>query len=343
MKKMLAIMLALVMVLTLCACGTINKTDVAVLWSGDNDKALVPNSLINAVDRAMYIENIAYHHYAAGGDAAKQLQQIRQVLEDGCAGLLVELVNPADAQTVADLAKAQGVPVVFFNCAVDEAVVASYDKCAVVTTDEATLAATYGEMIGKAITENFAAVAEKPDKTVAFDRNGDGVISYCPVGDVSALVEAADKVLTEAGQKPLKAVEGADMNSVLAENNDEHGNMIELVITASDEDALVVLEALQSIGYNDDRLKTHCIPLFTVGADADASAFTDTSSMKEEELAVLIYNAMNLVDAGQITSTAMEDHDGIAVAAAGLLRSFMKGEAVSDTAMEIPYTIYTKK
>ena len=342
MKKLLALVLALVMVLTLCACGTINKTDVAVLWSGANDRALVPNSLINAVDRAMYIENIAYRHYAAGGDAAKQLEQIRQTLQNGCAGLLVELVDPAAAPAVVELAREHGVPVVFFNCTVEQAVVDSYDKCAVVTTDEATLAATYGEMIGKSIVENFEAVADKPGKTVAFDRNGDGVISYCPVGDVSALVAAADKVLTEAGQKPLLAVEGADMNSVLAENNDANGNMIELVITGSDEAALVVLEALQSIGYNDDRLKTHCIPLFTVGADADASAFTDTSMMKEEELAVLIYNAMNVVDAGQMAGTAMEDHDGIAVAAAEVLCSFMKGDSVEDTTLEIPYTIYTK-
>ena len=342
MKKLLAITLALVMVLTLCACGTINDSAVAVLWSGDNDKALVPNSLLNAMDRAMYIENIAYAHYAAKGDQSVQLQQIEAAMHDGCAGLLVELVDPAAAQQIVDHAKEHGLPVVFFNCTVDEAVVASYDKCAVVTTDEATLAATYGEMIGKSIVENMKAVAEKPDKTVALDRNGDGMISYCPVGDVTALAAAVDKVLTEAGQKPLKAVESADMDSVLAENNDDNGNMIELVITSSDEDALVVLGKLQSIGYNKDRLKTHCIPVFTVGADADASAFTDTSAMKEEDLAVLIYNAMNVVDAGQMAGTAMEDYDGIAVAAAEILRSFMKGEVVEDTTVEVPYTIYTK-
>jgi hypothetical protein len=118
--------------------------------------------------------------------------------------------------------------------------------------------------------------------------------------------------------------------------------MIELVITASDEDALEVLEKLQSIGYNSDRLKTHCIPLFTVGANADASAFTDTSQMTQEELAVLIYNAMNLVDAGRVAGTAMENYDGLAVAAASILGSFMKGEAVENTAVLVPYTIYTK-
>lgn len=342
MKKLLAITLALVMVLTFCACGANNDADVAVLWSGENDKALVPNSLINAVDRAMYIENISYAHHASGGNAERQMQQLEEALQAGCTGLLVELVDPAAAQQVVDLAKEKSVPVVFFNCAVDSAVTASYDKCAVVTTDEATLYATYGKMIGQSIADNFEAAAKKPDKTVAFDRNGDGVISYCPVGDVSALAEAVDAVLTEAGLNKLEAVEGPDMDSVLADHNDDHGNMIELVITSSDEAALNVLAKLQSIGYNSNRLKTHCIPLFTVGADADASAFTDTSQLKPEELAVLIYNAMNLVDAGQVTGTAMEDYDSIAVSAAQFLSAFMKGEAPEAAAAQIPYTIYTK-
>lgn len=342
MKRILAITLALVMILTLSACGTINKSDVAILWSGDNNMALVPNSLINATDRAMYIEKIAYSHYAASGDQTAQTAQAQEAVNSGCAGLLVELVDSAAAADIVALAKEKSIPVVFFNCSVDEAVVSSYEKCAVVVTDEATLSATYGQMIGQAIVENMAAVAEKPEKAVALDRNGDGLISYCPVGDVAELAAAVDQELAAAGHKPLVAVEGADMNAVLAENNDEHSNMIELVLTASDEDALSVLEALQSIGYNKDRLKTHCIPLYTVGANADASAFTDTSDMDKEELAALIYNAMNLVDAGQVAGTAMEDYDAIAIAAAQILRSYMKGDAVSDAAVEIPYSIYIK-
>lgn len=342
MKKILAMTLALIMLLSLCACGTVNKSDVAILWSGNSDKALVPNSLLNATDRAMYIEKIAYTHYAASGDQAAQTAQAKEAIEKGCAALLVELVDGGAAADIVALAKEKGIPVVFFNCSVDSAVVEAYEKCALVVTDEATLAPTYGKMIGQTIVENMAAVAEKPGKVVALDRNGDGLISYCPVGDVSELAAAVDAELTAAGHKPLVAVGGADMNAVLAENNDEHSNMIELVITASDEDALAVLEALQSIGYNKDRLKTHCIPVYTVGANADASAFADTSGMTAEELEVLIYNAMNLVDASQMAGTAMEDYDAIAIAAAEILRSFIKGEAVSEVSLQIPYSIYTK-
>ena len=340
MKKILAISLALVMAISLCACGTINKTNVHVLWSGSQKEATVPNSLINATDRAMYIEKIAYVHEAASGDQSVQTEQAQKAIDAGCAGLLVELVDSAEAQTIIDLAKAKDVPVVFFNCDVEKSVISSYGKCAIVNTDEETLAAIYGKMIGETIIKNIEEVEKKPKKTVALDRNGDGVISYCPVGDVSALVEETDKILKEAGYKALVAVEGANIDSVLDENNDENGNMIELVITASDEEALEVLKVLQSIGYNKDRLTTHCIPLFTVGADADASAFTDTSTMKEEELETFIYNAMNLTDAGQMAGTAMEDYDGIAVAAAEVLRDLIKGNEVKEVIIKVPYTIY---
>lgn len=340
MKKLLAIVLMLGLLLTLTACGTINDNEVAVLWSGSETAALVPNSQINAVDRAMYIENIAYKHYAASGDQAAQTKQAEDALNAGCAALMVELVDVSAAQTIVDLAKAKDVPVVFFGCEVAQEVLASYGKAAAVITDEATLGATYGKMIGEYVVENIDVI----------DRNDDGVVSYCAVGDVSMLVEEAEKVLAAEAEKEaeekvvtsLSKVEGPDMAAVLAVNNDEGGNMIELVISGSDESALTVLGVLQGIDYNTTRLKTHCIPLFTVGADADASAFTDTSAMNEEELSQLIYNAMNVIDAGQMAGTAMEDYDGIAVAAADLVSRFLKGEEVTETLVAVPYTIYTK-
>ena len=38
----------------------------------------------------------------------------------------------------------------------------------------------------------------------------------------------------------------------------------------------------------------------------------------------------------------MEDYDSIAVSAAQFLGAFMNGDAVETTAVQIPYTIYTK-
>lgn len=330
MKKIISIVLALVMILSLCACGTVNDTEVAVLWSGDTAVALVPNSLINAVDRAMYIENIAYSHYAASGDQETQTEQAKQALDNGCAALMVELVDPESAKDIIKLAKEKDVPVVFFNCDVPENVVSSYDKCAAVVSDDEALPTEYGKVIGE--------YAAKEIKNL--DRNGDGVIVCYADGELTELIDEANKALKDADCEEIEIAEARSLAAALKKYNDAKENMIELVITDSDESALEALESLQKIGYNSDRLKTHCIPVFTVGADADASAFTDTSAMTEEELSQLIYNAMNVVDAGQIKATAMEDYDGLAVKSCEILGNFLKGEAVENVYEAIPYAVY---
>ena len=122
MKKILAFALCFVILLGLGACK-INKNEVSVLWSGDQNRAVDPNSLINAMDRALHIENIVYKHYAASGDQAKQTQQAQAAVNAGCAALMVELVDPAAAQPIVDMAKAKNIPVVFFGCSVDAAVI----------------------------------------------------------------------------------------------------------------------------------------------------------------------------------------------------------------------------
>ena len=128
MKKLIAILLALVMTLGLCACS-VNDGEVSVLWAGAEDHAVIPDSLINAMDRAMYIEKISYKYYAASGDQNAQTKQAENCLANGCSALVVELVDAAAAQTIVDMAKAKNVPVVFFGTAVDQTVVDSYVKC----------------------------------------------------------------------------------------------------------------------------------------------------------------------------------------------------------------------
>lgn len=329
MKKLIAIVLAMVLVLSLAACGTVNDTEVSVLWSGDSAQATVPNSLINAVDRAMYIESIAYAHYAAAGDQAKQTQQAKDAVNNGCAALLVELVDGSAAQEIVDLAKGKNIPVVFFNCEVDAAVVASYEKCGLITSDEAGMAKVYGEKISEYLIENLETV----------DRNADGILTYLALGETAELAEEINAALVNVGESAMVAAEGTDLAALLPAEA-EGDFPVEVILTPSDEDALTVLKQLQDKGYNSTKLKTHFVALFTVGLDADASAFTDTSAMTEEELAALIYNAMNVVDAGQLSATALTDYDGIAVKAAEMLRALLKGETVAETTVAVPYTVY---
>ncbi|MBQ4321514.1 MAG: substrate-binding domain-containing protein [Oscillospiraceae bacterium] len=334
MKKLIVILLAAAMLLGLSACGG-SDTAVAVLWSGSETEATLPNTMLNAVERAMYIEKLSYVGYAANGDQAEQTAQAEAAVSEGCAALLVELVDAAAAQTIVDIAKAADIPVVFLNAAIDEAVISSYEKAACVMSDDATLSEVYSEDI----------LAYVEDHADTIDRNGDGVISCYAMGDMADVIEAADAAVQESEEDDvnftLEQAEDMSLKEILENGSDEDGTMIEMIFTGSDEAALGVLAALQDLDYNTTRLKTHCIPVFTVGADADAMMFADTSDLKEEELEQMIYTTMNVIDAGQLAGAAMEDMDGMAEAAAKLLKTFMKGKSAEEIIVAVPYTVYT--
>ena len=168
MKKLIALILLAALAMSICACSPVNSAPAALLWA-ESDAALTPSSLINTMDRAMYIENIKYSYYGAKGDAAKQLQQAEEALTAGCGMLMVEPVGPAAAQQFIDLAKAKDVPVLFFGKAVDAEVLNTYDKCYIVQTNEDSLAEKRNEMLVKYLED------EKNVKKV--DRNEDGKIS----------------------------------------------------------------------------------------------------------------------------------------------------------------------
>lgn len=334
MKKLIVILLAAAMLLGLSACGG-SDTAVAVLWSGSETEATLPNTMLNAVERAMYIEKLSYVGYAANGDQAEQTAQAEAAVSEGCAALLVELVDAAAAQTIVDIAKAADIPVVFLNAAIDEAVISSYEKAGCVMSDDATLSEVYSEDI----------LAYVEDHAETIDRNGDGVISCYAIGDMADVLEAADAAVQESEEDDvnftLEQAEDMSLKEILENGSDEDGTMIEMIFTGSDEAALGVLLALQDLDYNTTRLKTHCIPVFTVGADADAMMFADTSDLKEEELEQMIYTTMNVIDAGQLAGAAMEDMDGMAEAAAKLLKTFLKGKTAEEIIVAVPYTVYT--
>lgn len=374
MKKLIAFALAAVMLLGLAACGTINKTDVAILWSGDGI-VHVPNSLINTMERAMYIENIAYAHYGANGDQAAQTAQAKEALDGGCAALAVELVDAAAAQEILDLAKAKNVPVVFFNCNVDEAIVAGYDKCAVVNTDPETFDTVYAKLLfGNLATEKKDVYSANK----AADRNEDGTIVYLAIGDVSGAVEALNAELTKVGLDALVAagtVEGAEVIASLTESSytneakkemgllSYEGQAIDLILTADDATAQDVLVALQTLGYNRDRLTTHCIPVYTAGNTADYKALVladrpegdhkddavqeyfksmqyivDLRGVDPEDLDSMIYTTGDIIGNGRLAGAVVEDYDATSVAVAGLLRAMLQGEALDSQVSKVSYT-----
>ncbi len=335
MKRLITLILAVILVLSVCGCSPVNDRPVAVLWA-QGSVAVDPNSLINAMDRAMYIENVDYTYYGAQGDAAKQLQQAEEALAAGCAALLVEPVDPAAAEQFAALAKAKDIPVIFFGKAVDKAVTESYAKCYIVTTDEATLTAKRDEMIAKYL---------KDEKTVEkLDRNKDGKIA------VADLTGAAFALKVEGVEFLL--LDGA------AEIDPQ---VTELVLTADDVTAQQVLVALQAKDYNTDKLTTQYVAIFTVGNTVDYKALVlqdaptgeaerkahfeenkflcDLTTVDADAMEELIFSTIHVIDTGRIAGTVLEDQDGIAEAVAKLVSDICKGKTAAQTA-QIPYTTH---
>ena len=299
MKKLLSVILVLVMVLALCACS-VNKTEVSVLWAGTDDHAVVPNSLINAMDRAMYIEKIDYKHYAAAGDQAKQTQQATDCLNAGCSALMVELVDASAAQAIVDLAKAKNVPVVFFGTEVDAAVVNGYAKCAAVSTDADSVDKAVFDVVSTYVLANTKLTkAGKEPADDDMDLDDDGKISYVAVGEI-ALTEsmaiekdkedepklnkdgsykkAVEMVQLSAAFEELKLVETEEKSGLFGgtttyrQLQTADGKTVELLVVADDQQAMDTLVALQAMGINTDKLATCFVPVFTVGADADYKA-----------------------------------------------------------------------
>ena len=301
MKKLLAGIIALTLILGLVGCGGSSdsgKGEVSVFYYTYSDTYI--SSVRSAMDKFLNSAGLKFQNYDANGNQTTQTEQVTTALAKGSKLLIVNVVDTGSddaAQNIIDLAKAQSVPVIFFNRSVKESVVSSYDKCVFVGTDYEMAGHMQGEMIGKYLAENF-------DK---LDLNGDGKISYVMFkgqeGNMEAIartqygVEDADKVLTEAGKPALEFYDASNtkkylvdqngqwssaaatdyMNTILSQYNEANKNMVELVIANNDDMALGAISALQTAGYNKSSDKA--IPVFGVDATDAAQSAIKSGSM----------------------------------------------------------------
>lgn len=318
------------------------------------------SSVRTALDESLKAAGIDFQDYDANSNQTTQNEQIDTAISTGANLLIVNIVTSGSvdaSQAIVDKAQAAGIPVIFFNRAVESdeeegKVLGSYDKCAFVGTDAPEAGHMQGDMIGKYLVENFDAV----------DLNGDGSISYAmfmgQLGNVEAIyrtqyaVEDANKVLTEAGKAELQYFDSSNkdcyqvdqdgnwsataannyMNTNLSQYNKENNNMIELVICNNDGMAEGAISALNDKGYNLGDGTSTTIPVF--GVDA-----TDA--------------AKQLIADGKMTGTIKQDAEGMAEAIAFLTQNVAEGKAVMDgtdsynisenvsNKIYIPYAAYT--
>lgn len=349
MKKIIAMLLALVMVLAFAACapadgGETTKapdggeatqggsdTKVSVFWYDESDVYL--STVRTELNKQLEALGVAYDNQYAGKDQAKQLDQVRTAVTGGSNLLVVNVVTSGSTDVAEQILEAAGdIPVVFFNRSIgndgaDVDVLNNHANSCFIGTDAPEAGHMQGQMIGEYLVEHFDEV----------DINGDGVITYAMFkgeeGNAEAIyrtqyaVEDADKILTEAGKKPLQyfdpnnadkyqvdqggawsaaaAKEYMDTNFVTY--NEAAGNMIELVICNNDGMAEGAIASLQGAGYNSEG--KHVVPVF--GVDATE-------------------NAIALINDGAMTGTVKQDAEGMAKAIAGTIASLKEGKTTVD-------------
>lgn len=325
--------------------------EISVLYYTYGDTYI--SSVRSALDAALDKAGIKYQDYDSNNSQTTQTEQVSTAIAKGTSLLVVNLVDSGSddaAKNIIELAKAQSIPVIFFNRSVSEEVVSAYDKAVFVGTDYEMAGHMQGEMIGEYLVENYDTV----------DLNGDGQISYVMFkgqeGNAEAIArtqfgqEDADKVLEAAGKKPLAFYDASNTNkylvdqgglwsaaaateymqTILSQYSEANNNMVELVIANNDEMAIGSVTALQNAGYNKEGATV--IPVF--GVDA-----TDA--------------AKQLIADGKMTGTIKQDAEGMAQGIAYLTQNVGAGkELMADTdefnvsenvsnKIYIPYAAYT--
>lgn len=351
MKKALALALAAVMAFGLVACGSTSSSSTAASTATSTSTASTPaaasdvnaavfyynysdtyiSSVRTALDAKLEAAGIKYTDYDGNNNQTTQNEQIDTAISSGANLLIVNMVTSGSSDTatsIAEKAKAAGIPVIFFNRAVEEdgnegAVLSAFEDIAFVGTDAPEAGHMQGKMIGNYLIENYDTV----------DLNGDGVIQYAMfMGDASNVeaiyrtqygVEDCDAVLAENGKPALEYFDAGnankyqlDMNGAwsaqaaqeymqtnLSQYSEANGNMIELIICNNDNMAEGCITALQAAGYNDGKGTT--IPVFGVDATDSAKA---------------------LIADGYMTGTIKQDADGMAGCITALASNVAAGE-----------------
>ena len=351
MKKFFALALSLVMALSLAACGSSTASSGSAASAGSAAASSVKagvfyysfsdtyiSSVRTALDGALEAAGIEYMDYDGNSNQTTQNEQIDTAISSGYNLLIVNQVTSGSSDTasaICEKAKAAGIPVIFFNRAIEEdgnegAVLGAYDNIAFVGTDAPEAGHMQGQMVGQYVVDNYDAI----------DLNGDGVISYAMFkGDASNVeaiyrtqygVEDANTVLTAAGKPELQYFDASNadcfqldlqgnwsaqaaneyMTTNLSQFTEANGNMIELVICNNDNMAEGCISALNAAGYNlGNGQDGKTIPVF--GVDA-------TDSAKQ------------LIADGKMTGTIKQDAEGMADAIAVLASNVASGAALLD-------------
>ena len=367
MKKLLALLLVLVMVVALVACGgNDNETEaptdasqpasdatenndntdnsdtpvdtdlkVAVFYYTYSDTYI--SSVRTALDAQLDALGVTYQDFDSNGNQTTQNEAIQTAIADGYNLLIVNMVTSGSSDTAKGIMELAGdVPVIFFNRAVDEdgveasaSVLNAYENIAFVGTDAPEAGHLQGKMIGEYVLEHYDEL----------DLNGDGKISYAMFKGDEANVEAiyrtqygvedADAVLTEAGKPALEYFDAS--NSAKYQVDLGGAWSAQAALDYMNTNLSQYNEAngnmIELVICNNDNMAEGAI-------SALEAAGYNTGAEGATVIPVFGVDATDaakeLIAAGKMTGTVKQDAEGMAAAIASVVKSNGEGTAMAD-------------
>ncbi len=376
MKKLTALLLALVMVVALAACGPTNPATPSTTPAGSGEPTTPPaaaelkvgvfyyqfsdvyiSSVRTNMDAKLTELGVNFQNFDGGNSQPTQTDQINTAITNGINLLIVNIVetsSPEAAQNAVDAAKGAGIPIIFFNREVSDDVVKSYDKCAFVGTNAPEAGHLQGKMIGDYVLANFDAL----------DLNKDGKISYAMFKGQEGNAEAEAR--TQFGVEDAHAVlaaagKGTADESALSYFAGDAGTKYQ-VDTNGAWSSQAAFDYMSTNLASYSEKNNNMIELVICNNDGMAegavSALNDAGyNLGDGGKTIPVFgvdatdSAKALIDAGKMTGTIKQDAAGMADTICTLVGNINTGAAIMDNTsslnvdsgvakIRVPYGIY---
>jgi methyl-galactoside transport system substrate-binding protein len=266
MKKIMGLLLTVVLVMGLfVGCGSKDKETEPTGGKDNNQVSDEGKDSTEDVSTDKPKVGVTIYKFDDNFMTYTRNDQVDVMISKGVDSLVINLVDPGAAPTIADKAKAAGIPVIFINKEYPDGTdKIDYDKSWYVGTQSK----ESGDIQGKLVAEAWK---EHPE----WDRNGDGKMQYVMImgepghPDAEARTKYSVEYIKSEGievdelEKQTGMWDATKGKELMTTWLGKEGDKIEMVLCNNDGMALGVVEALKADGYfSDDKF----MPV--VGVDA---------------------------------------------------------------------------